>query len=140
MESKSTANLFAAVRSTIIAGRFLELKEAAKETDEQNTTGAIVLISDGQSTSVGGHGHIFDSFVETGRVTGFIGEGEQPISVLEDCYEASKLKIVRFDQTFLKLSYDASRRMSIELFSSCIFSSNCFHFTKCIFILSIYSR
>ena len=110
MEAKNLGNIYSAARSTIAASRFSELKELFKDDDSCNPAGALLLVSDGTSTSVAGHGDVFKNFLQTRRLTGYIGEGERLVSVYDDGYDEAKLKLIRFDQTFTKLSYDASKR------------------------------
>ena len=73
------------------------------------------MVSDGCHSVFGGSGELFEEFLRTRQLKNYAGEGEKLAFITDDNYAESKLKVVRFDQTFDKLPYDASAREYILL-------------------------
>ena len=71
--------------------------------------GSLVVLSDGNKTFVGGFGNMFDNFIATRQAQGYPGEGEESVATLsEDNFESALMKVLKFDETFRKMPYDAS--------------------------------
>ena len=68
------------------------------------------MISDGYHSVLGGSGEIFEEFLRSRELKNYAGEGEELSFHTDENYSDAKLKVVRFDQTFDKLPYDASDR------------------------------
>ena len=74
---------------------------------------SFVIVTNGEDTVVSGFGYLLDNFIRTKQLSGYPGQNEN-VSVLSDeDYQASKLKLMRFDQTFDKMPYDASKRKTL---------------------------
>ena len=68
------------------------------------------MVADGKNAIVSGFGYLIDNFIRTKQLAGYPGQ-EENVSVLADAnYNEAKLKLMRFDQTFDKMPYDASKR------------------------------
>ena len=72
--------------------------------------GCFSMISDGNQAIFGGKGEMYDEFVKTKMLKNYPGEEEEVAFHTDDDYQDAKLKIIRFDQTFDRLPYDASDR------------------------------
>ena len=69
------------------------------------------MISDGDKTFFGSEGELFEEFIHTRQLTGYIGEGQAIASVQQQNYPTAQLAMVRFDQSFKSMPYDARRCM-----------------------------
>ena len=94
-----------AVRKAVVCGRKCERKELLENPANVQNTGAIVLLLKGQNGTVaGGHGPVFERFVQTGQITGFPGEGT-PITKSDDPnFATAQLKLMQFHETYKKIA------------------------------------
>ena len=73
------------------------------------------MVTNGEDTIVSGFGYLIDNFIRTKQLSGYPGQTVN-VSVLSDeNYENATLKLMRFDQTFDKMPYDASKRKIMSL-------------------------
>ena len=78
-------------------------------------TGSLSFLIKGDHTTVGGHGEIF----QTGKVSGYPGEGTKVVSIFDHNYNEAPLKLMRYDQSFKKMKAHVQQ-------SNC-FKLSCFH-------------
>ena len=97
-----------AVRHTVASSRFSQKLEELQGKD--SVSGSITIMSKPNETLVAGHGPIYERFLKTREITGYTGEGSPFSYFFDEEYEDSPLKVVRFDQSFKHLPYDARHR------------------------------
>ena len=68
------------------------------------------MVSDGEKTFIGGEGELFEEFIEFRQLRNYPGQGSPVATVSDVNYTSAKLCMVRFDQSFINLPYDARRR------------------------------
>ena len=91
-------------------GRLCEEKQELLNTPNASTAGALIFLVRGdKGTTVGGHGEILKTFQETGKVTGYPGEGTPLSTMFHENYGNAPLKLLRYDQTFKKYKKDVSQ-------------------------------
>ena len=95
-----------AIRSAIAAGRTLEDKERLLHGDNAAPTGAMSFVFDTGNTTIGGHGEVYDNFCKNGVLTGYPGEGTQPVTSEHANYKDATLKVMQFHETFKQLKKD----------------------------------
>ena len=71
--------------------------------------GAFVMVTDGDKMFLGSEGQLFEEFLQTRQLSGYVGEGQQIARVHQANYTSEQLAMVRFDQSFRCLPYDARR-------------------------------
>ena len=99
-----------AVRTAVGCARCCEEKEIWLKGDNAAPSGALIFLVLGEKgTTVGGHGDILKTFEETGKVTGYPGEGTALSNMFDENYENAPLKLMRYDQTFKKHKKDVSQ-------------------------------
>ena len=103
MKVKVESSTKSAVRTAVLCGRCCEEKENLVNGENALQTGALIFLVRGEgSTTVGGHGQIFEKFQQTGQVTGYPGEGTPMATMFDQNYDNAPLKLMRYDQTFKK--------------------------------------
>ena len=105
-----------AIRVTISTSRYTAKKnEIVGSTKE--TVGSVVILNDGKQTTVGGYGNLFEKFLKTKKLDGYTGQMEPFTSFSDPNYDHAKLKVMKFDETYHKMPYDArSRKCAINDF------------------------
>ena len=111
LDVKVTSSTKSAVRAVIVAGNMYEDREALENKEDPRPTGAIIMLFKPPSTTFGGHGEVYQKFRETGVISGFPGEGQQPAESTDDNYEDAPLKIMNFHETFRNLKKDVNHSM-----------------------------
>ena len=120
-DNKYQSAINSAVRSTVTAGRYghklcdEKKKNGLFQFDTSKLTGSLFMNTDGDETVVAGCGSLLDSFLNTGRLSGYAGEGEEVCTVANPDYYSSTIGLLRFDQSFSKLPYDVTFRKYIDL-------------------------
>ena len=113
-EFKNTldTNVKSTVRNTISAGRYMDkIREVDPHGHGHDLPGtSLCIVRFGEKTIVGGHGKMFDDFIQTKQLVGLFRPEDSFLSASHPKYEESNLQVLRFDQTFKKLPYDASHR------------------------------
>ena len=77
------------------------------------------MITDGKTTTVSGFGYLIETFICTKQLSGYPGQNENVSLVSDENYRESKLQLMRFDQTFENMPYDASKRKYFSIHFSC---------------------
>ena len=107
------------MREKVAANHYVEkLKEEGLLANPNSpfAKGSFVMITDGDKTFFGGEGQLFEEFLHTRQLTGYVGEGQPISTVTHQNYTSAPLAIVRFDQAFKRVLYDAHRRKLFTLF------------------------
>ena len=87
-----------------------EEKQNLLHGEQASPVGVLMFLIHGDgSTTVGGEGQIMNTYKETGKVTGYPGEGTQLATIFDENYANAPLKLMRFDQTFQKHKKDVSQ-------------------------------
>ena len=98
------------VRNAVLCSRVCEEKQNLIHGENAPPVGVIVVLINGDgTTTVGGEGQILDTFQETGKISGYPGEGTQMATIFDDNYQTAHLKLLRYDQTFKKHKKDVSQ-------------------------------
>ena len=97
------------IHVTIATARYL-VKRNEILGDSSGQIASFCMVTDGKTTTFGGHGHLIESFITNKQLSGYVGEDENVSKVFDTNYETAKLKLMRFDQSFENMPYDASRR------------------------------
>ena len=105
-----------AVRTAVVTGRCCEEREKLLNPDSPRPTGSLVFVFEPTSTTVGGHGQVFENFRECGAVQGFPGEGTKMATIFDSNFQKAPLKLMRFDETYKNLRHDVSYS-ELELFT-----------------------
>ena len=113
MQGSLHSYVFGSARNTVSAGRYAVKLFDLNKNLSNFCTGSMSMITDGTSTSVAGHGDLFNNFLATKQLTGYIGNNDQISTIFDDNYKNARLKLVRFDQSFQHLSYDVRIRECI---------------------------
>ena len=109
MNRTAESSTKSAVRVTVATSRCIVRRNQLQGQDSDKVS-SFVMLSNGEDTVVSGYGYLIDTFIRTKQLSGYPGQNEN-VSVLSDVdYKESKLKLMRFDQTFDKMPYDASKR------------------------------
>ena len=103
------------VRVTVATSR-CTVKRNQLEGKEFDKVASFVMVTNGEDTTVSGFGYLIDNFIRTKQLSGYPGQNENVSVLADDNYQDSKLKLMRFDQTFDKMPYDASKRKLIWYF------------------------
>ena len=98
------------IRGVIATGRYIEMKQELEKPAEKASFGVFCAIHDGEQTTFGGEGDIFDNFMKTRQLAGYPGENDKITTFYDSNYNDAKLRLMRFDETFHKCHYDASER------------------------------
>ena len=109
---KYEGTILSSFRETVASSRYMEKlnTEGLLGPDNQFRRGSFTMISDGQKTFVGGEGTLFEEFLHFRQLTGYVGEGQPIARVTQNNYPTAEMALVRFDQTFKTMPYDASQR------------------------------
>ena len=110
LQSTIESSTKTAVRTTIATSRFTAKRNELDSRRLKGLAGSMIMLSDGEFATVGGHGDLFERFLQTKQLSGYPGEKSPVVSILDDNYTDADLKLMRFDQTYDKLPYDASSR------------------------------
>ena len=102
--------IFSAVRATVAAARFREIREKLLNSANPALAGSFFFLHDGENGFLGGHGDVFQWFMNTRQLTEYPGEGTEISNMFDENYSSAPLKLVRFDQAFKKLPYDVTHR------------------------------
>ena len=106
MTTKLDSTVKTSVRSTVSAARYLDaIKSLGGDSDGGES---LCIIKSGSKCIVGGHGNIFQAFLQNKNLVGIFAEEERFLDVFHPMYETSNLQILRFDQCFKKMPGDAS--------------------------------
>ena len=119
MNMKYESTIYSSVRETVCASRFVDKLKEEGLLGESSTLfrkGSFAMISDGEKTFVGGEGELFEEFIHTRQLTGYVGEGQPIRNITHSNYTSSQLAMVRFDQSFKSLPYDARRRKLFSIY------------------------
>ena len=110
IDLKIDSSTRSAVRTTVATGRCLEKKKEYYNMSKEcpGSIGALVFVFKGDHTAVGGHGHVFDRFCQTGVISEYPGKDEKVVSSSEDNYETAGMKLMKFHETFKYLRYDVN--------------------------------
>ena len=96
------------VRTAVVTGRCCQERENLINPQAPRPTGSLVFVFEAESTTVGGHGQIFEKFRDTGVIEGFPGQGTKIASIFDANYSKAPLKLMRFDETYKTLRHDVS--------------------------------
>ena len=108
MNVKIESNTKSAVRTAVVTGRCCEEREKLLNPQSPRPTGSLVFVFEPTSTTVGGHGQVFENFRQTGQLEGFPGQGTHIASMFDANFNKAPLKLMRFDETYKKLRHDVS--------------------------------
>ena len=109
------------VRTTVSAGRYAQKFVKKFKTEEpfkfNNTsaTGSFFMSSNGEQTIVGGCGTLLQNFLDSGNLSGYVGQGQKVSTVDNVDYYAAPIRLLRFDQSFSNLPYDVTFRESFSM-------------------------
>ena len=96
-------------------------KELVKDYDVQGgKISSFCMVTDGKTTMFGGYGNLLENFIKNKQLCGYPGDEHEVSTVFEDNYEKAKLKLMRFDQSFENMPYDASHRKLVLIVLNCI--------------------
>ena len=115
LNAKYEGVIYSSAWETVAANHYIEKLQQEGLLANPNANGmfakeAFVMITDGDKTFFGGEGQLFEEFLNTRTLSGYVGES-QPISkVTHQNYTTAQLAMVRFDQAFKGVPYDARRR------------------------------
>ena len=111
---KYESTIYSSVRETVAANRYVEKMSEhgliVEGNNSQFAKGSFVMITDGDKTFVGGEGKLFEEFLRFRQLTGYVGEGQAIARINHTNYTTAQLAMVRFDQSFKGLPYDARWR------------------------------
>ena len=100
------------VRSTVTSARYLDkIKNAGGDSDGGES---LCIVKSGSKCIVGGHGPLFEAFIQNQNLQGHFGDGNF-LDVFHAEYEQANLQILRYDQCFKKMSGDVSTSKFIRL-------------------------
>ena len=108
-EESMETMILTAIRNVIGCGRYAQKLRAKQNNSGGNAISTFTMIQDGTNCYVAGMGDIFQNFLFTKKLSGYLGEGQPILCVFDVNYEQSPCKVVRFDQTFKKLRDDISK-------------------------------
>ena len=98
------------VRVTIATSRYMVHRNGVQSDAEAGQVASFIMITDGNTTTVLGFGHLIETFIRTKQLSGYSGQNENVSLVSDENYRDSKLQLMHFDQTFENMPYDASKR------------------------------
>ena len=110
-----------AVRVTIATARYLERKQELYSSGCKKSISSMVLINNGDSTTIGGCGEMYDNFLKTKELKCFHENEGDFTSYLDPHYASAKLKVMKFDESYDNMPYDASTRKWLLAYNVTIF-------------------
>ena len=105
-----------AVRNSVAATRYMEKLQEVSGQGVDGECSSLCIIRCGEKAIVGGQGKMFSDFLASKQLTGLFRPEESYLSVSHPKYEEANLQVLRFDQCFKKLPYDASHREYPSMF------------------------
>ena len=106
-----------AVRVTVATSRYRRRRNEIQGNASHDEIASFVMVTDGQTAIVSGFGYLIDNFIRTKQLSGYPGQDANVSVLADDNYGSAKLKLMRFDQTFDKMPYDASQRNALIFYS-----------------------
>ena len=104
-----------AIRVTIATSRYTVRRDRLQNDGSAGEVASFVMITDCKTTTVSGFGHLIETFIHMKQLSGYSGHNKNVAVLADDNYGQAKLKLMRFDQSFENMPYDASKRKCILL-------------------------
>ena len=95
-----------AIRKTIQVGRYAKRLYSQKNVQTTNPVSTVVSLNLGNGIKVGGMGEMYENFLTSKKISGYVGEDDHFAKYGDGDYEQAPAQIVRYDQTFKKSSQD----------------------------------
>ena len=109
MEKTIQSNTYTAIRNCIGTGRYITEKENLTGVDKLSE-GTFVMFRNGNQTTVGGHGKLIDDFIKEKKLCVSFDKNEKVVIRDDPNFHSANLRILRFDETYEFVNYDARRR------------------------------
>ena len=106
MTKKLDTTVKTSVRSTVASARYLDKIKAAGGNSDGGES--LCIIKSGNKCIVGGHGNLFETFLQNQNLSGQFSDSRF-LDVFHPDYESSNLQILRYDQCFKNMPNDASK-------------------------------
>ena len=95
-----------AIRKTVQVGRYAERLYSLRGLQTSTPVSTAVALNLGNGIKVGGMGVMYERFITSKIISGYVGEDGNLARYGEEGYEDAPAKIIRFDQTYKKSSQD----------------------------------
>ena len=117
LNGKYEATIYSSVCETVAASRYCKKLqgEGLLGANNQFAKGSYIMISDGEKTFFGGEGQLFQEFLYSRQLTGYVDTGQAVATIKQPNYSDAQLAMVCFDQSFKTLPYDASKHKLFEI-------------------------
>ena len=112
LETTIKSSSYSAIRNCIGSGRYVDRKDEILNV--KKSKGCFIILHDGDHYTFGGHGQLVDDFIKTRMLKG-ICEIHEPIARVDDeNYDVAPIRMVKFDEAYDTVSYDARKREQIS--------------------------
>ena len=104
-----------AIRTTIALTRYIAIRQELENPSAKPNCTAFCFVRDGDKGIFGGYGDMYDYFVKNKILQQYFGEDEDFTLFGTPGYDDAKFKLLKFDESYTGLHYDASDRKLLLL-------------------------
>ena len=116
--SELETNLYSCLRNAIRHGfnisrlaEYVQSRMYDEVGKDKQKVGHVLVVETGGQATISGTGEIFENFKTTGKIEGYSGYGQIPLTFFEKGYRTATVRYMNFDETYHRMPYDCTKSM-----------------------------